>query len=126
MSTLERDMGIEVTLIKGNDYGEVDPDDIRRDKKQFGPDRLHIILKCERIIMPVGEIGRTAHEYGIRSLWTSQGAGALPVDVESWYIDMLAFPGHKGLMGPQGTGAFRKEGIRLRTLMEGGQEVIPV
>lgn len=123
MSTLERDMGIEVTLIKGNDYGEVDPDDIRREIKSNS-----VLIVCtlssnvNGIIMPVGEIGRTAHEYGIPFLVdASQGAGALPVDVESWYIDMLAFPGHKGLMGPQGTGGlFVREGIRLRTLMEGG------
>jgi cysteine desulfurase / selenocysteine lyase len=51
----------------------------------------------------------------------SQGAGMLKVDVEAMNIDLLAFPGHKGLLGPQGTGClYVKEGVTLKPLMQGG------
>ncbi|HOQ06742.1 MAG TPA: aminotransferase class V-fold PLP-dependent enzyme [Clostridiales bacterium] len=123
LRTLERDMGIEISVVKGNDFGEIDPFDIRREiKKNTVLIVSTLSSNVNGIIMPVAEIGRTAREYGIPFLVdASQGAGSLPVDVEAWRIDMLAFPGHKGLMGPQGTGGlFVREGIRLRTLMEGG------
>ncbi len=57
------------------------------------------------IIMPVKEMGRIAGEAGIPFLLdASQGAGSIPLDVEDLNVGLLAFPGHKGLMGPQGTG----------------------
>ena len=47
--------------------------------------------------------------------------GALPIDVEAMQIDLLAFPGHKGLLGPQGTGGlYVSERVDLRPLKEGG------
>lgn len=52
---------------------------------------------------------------------TAQTAGCYPIDVKALGIDILAFTGHKGLMGPQGTGGFYvREGIDLRPLMRGG------
>lgn len=123
LRTLERDMGIEISIIRGNICGEIDPYEIRKEIKSNT-----VLIVCtlssnvNGIIMPVADIGRTANEYGIPFLVdASQGAGALSVDVEALRIDLLTFPGHKGLMGPQGTGGlFVREGIRLRTLMEGG------
>lgn len=51
----------------------------------------------------------------------AQSAGVLNIDVEKSHIDMLAFPGHKGLMGPQGTGGlFIREGIKLTEFKSGG------
>jgi selenocysteine lyase/cysteine desulfurase len=45
----------------------------------------------------------------------------LPIDVEKQNIDLLAFPGHKGLYGPQGTGGlYVREGIEILPLEEGG------
>lgn len=123
LRTLERDMGIGISIIKGNEFGEIDPFDVRWSiKKNTALVICTLSSNVNGIIMPVAEIGRTAREYGIPFLVdASQGAGSLPVDVEAWNADMLAFPGHKGLMGPQGTGGlYVREGIRLRTLMEGG------
>ena len=52
---------------------------------------------------------------------SAQTAGILPIDVEAMRIDLLAFTGHKGLLGPQGTGGlYIREGIRLEPLKEGG------
>jgi cysteine desulfurase / selenocysteine lyase len=52
---------------------------------------------------------------------TAQTAGAYPIDVKALAIDFLAFTGHKGLMGPQGTGGlYVRKGLDLRPLKRGG------
>lgn len=123
LRTLERDMGVELTIINGNELGEIEPDDI---KKEIKSNTILIICTLSSnvngIIMPIAEIGRIVHETGVKFLVdASQGAGAVSIDVEEQNIDMLAFPGHKGLMGPQGTGClYVKDGITLKPLMEGG------
>lgn len=72
--------------------------------------------------MPIEEIGELARRRGILFLVDgAQGAGSMAIDVEKMHIDMLAFPGHKGLLGPQGTGAlYVSPEIRLRHILEGG------
>ena len=72
--------------------------------------------------MPLEEIGELARRRGIMFLVDgAQGAGSMAIDAEKMHIDMLAFPGHKGLLGPQGTGAlYVSPEIRLRHIMEGG------
>jgi len=51
----------------------------------------------------------------------AQTAGSYPIDVEDWAVDLLAVPGHKGLLGPQGVGAlYVGERAELETLVEGG------
>lgn len=51
----------------------------------------------------------------------AQTAGAYPIDVKALGVDILAFTGHKGLMGPQGTGGFYvREGIELKPFKRGG------
>ncbi len=73
-------------------------------------------------VQDIGRIGGWARERGACFLVdASQSAGALPIDVESMKIDMLAFTGHKGLYGIQGTGGlYVREGIALRPLLFGG------
>ncbi len=75
-------------------------------------------------IQPVAEVGASARKRGIPFLVdAAQTAGHLPIDVEALCADLLAMPGHKGLMGPLGTGAlYIKPGMesRLRPLLEGG------
>jgi len=58
------------------------------------------------IIQPVAEIGRIAREHDLLFLVdAAQTAGVVDIDVEAMHIDMLAFPCHKSLLGPSGTGA---------------------
>ncbi|MUG45300.1 aminotransferase class V-fold PLP-dependent enzyme [Paenibacillus woosongensis] len=73
-------------------------------------------------ITPIEEIGRLAKERGIALLVdASQSAGVLPIDVVAMNVDMLAFPGHKGLYGPQGTGGlYINQQLRLEPLIMGG------
>ena len=56
-------------------------------------------------ILPVEEIGRLCKRYGVPLIVdAAQSAGALPVGLERMGADFVAMPGHKGLLGPQGTG----------------------
>ncbi len=75
-------------------------------------------------VQPIREIGKIAREAGITFLVdAAQTAGHVPLDVQADFIDLLAFPGHKGLLGPLGTGAlYIRPGLetRLKPLRHGG------
>jgi cysteine desulfurase family protein len=73
-------------------------------------------------ITPIAEIGERARRHGIPFLVdAAQTAGSYPIDVEAMKIDLLACPGHKGLLGPLGTGfLWARPGLDLKTLREGG------
>ncbi len=73
-------------------------------------------------IQPVDAIVRAARARGAYTLLdASQTAGALPVSVSALPVDLLAAPGHKGLLGPQGTGfLYVRDGVPLVPLVEGG------
>lgn len=75
-------------------------------------------------IMPIGEIGRICRERGVLfCVDAAQSAGVLSIDMRSMNIDMLAFTGHKGLCGPQGTGGLvLRPGIEksMRPVILGG------
>ena len=73
-------------------------------------------------ILPIEEIGA-----GVRArdrlflIDAAQTAGVLPIDVQAMNIDLLAFPGHKELLGPPGTGGLVVgERVRLRPIRQGG------
>lgn len=72
--------------------------------------------------MPIAEIGELAKRKGIFFMVDgAQGAGCMPLDVAHMHIDMLAFPGHKGLLGPQGSGGlYASPRTALRPMLEGG------
>jgi cysteine desulfurase family protein len=74
------------------------------------------------VILPIAELGSMAKEHNIAFLVdASQTAGALPIHVDEMKIDMLAFPGHKGLYGPQGTGGlYVHPDIDLEPMIHGG------
>ena len=73
----------------------------------------------------VAVIGKMAHKYGlIFAVDASQTAGVFPINVQKMDIDILCFTGHKGLLGPQGTGGiYVKEGIQVRPLKTGGSGI---
>lgn len=105
--------------------GLVDPDDIRRNIR---PDTKLIALthasNVTGSVQPVREIGLIARERGIPLIVdAAQSAGHLPIDLARDSVDLLAAPGHKGLLGPLGTGfLYIRPGLetRLRPLVEGG------
>jgi len=118
-----KEQGVEVTIVKGSEEGKIDPEDIKRAVKKNT--KMIAITHASNVtgtIMPIEEIGNIAREMNLIFLVdAAQTAGVLPIDVEKYNISLLAFPGHKGLYGPQGTGGlYVKEGIELVPLKEGG------
>ncbi|WP_068784331.1 aminotransferase class V-fold PLP-dependent enzyme [Paenibacillus phocaensis] len=120
---LKRTAGIEV------DYAEVDRQgrlDLSQVEKLFQPHtRLLVCSHSSNLlgcILPIQELSRLAHAYGAVILVdAAQTAGCYPVNVEEMGIDLLAFPGHKGLLGPQGTGGlYIRPDLELEPLLHGG------
>ena len=76
-------------------------------------------------MVDIERIGQMAKERGILFIVdASQSAGNTPIDMEKAGIDILCFTGHKGLMGPQGTGGLCiREGVEIQPLKEGGSGV---
>lgn len=72
--------------------------------------------------MPLEEIGRIAIRKGLIFMVDgAQGAGCMDLNVEKNHIDVLAAPGHKALLGPQGTGVlYVRKGIKMNPLLAGG------
>ncbi len=75
-------------------------------------------------LQPIAAIGGIAREHDVPYLVdAAQTLGHVPIDVQSMHIDLLAAPGHKGLLGPLGTGLlYIRPGIekRMTTIREGG------
>jgi cysteine desulfurase family protein len=98
---------ITLTRVTADGGGTVDPDAIR---KAITP-RTRLIAQTHAsnvlgTVQPIAEIGRIAREHDLLFLVdAAQTAGVLPIDVQDLSIDLLAFPGHKSLLGPTGTGA---------------------
>ncbi len=105
--------------------GLVDPDDIAR---AIRPDtRLIAITHASNVtgtVQPIRDIGKIAQSHGIPFVVDiAQSAGHLPIDVQADGIDLLAAPGHKGLLGPLGTGfLYIRPGMEkcLQPIREGG------
>src|SRR4051812_26315235 len=98
---------ITLRRVKADASGTVDPEAIR---KAITPKtRMIAVGHASNVIgtvQPVAEIGLVARERDVLFLVDcAQTAGVLPIDIQALHIDLLAFPGHKGLMGPTGTGA---------------------
>jgi cysteine desulfurase/selenocysteine lyase len=116
-------LGVTHTRIPCSAEGQLDPDDIRRHLRPHT--RLIALVHASNVtggIMPVAEVGRIARELGLIFLVdAAQTIGTIPVDPEYLHIDMLAGPGHKGLLGPMGTGfLYVRPTLELEPLWEGG------
>jgi cysteine desulfurase family protein len=98
---------ITLTRVRADGGGTVDPDDVRRAITR--QTRLVALTHASNVlgtVQPVAEVGRVAREHDLLFLVdAAQTAGVIPLDVQEMGIDLLAFPGHKSLLGPTGTGA---------------------
>ncbi|WP_346898605.1 aminotransferase class V-fold PLP-dependent enzyme [Clostridium sp. UBA7503] len=115
--------GVEVTLVGVDKSGYINFNDIKKEIKKNT--KMIITNHTSNVlgsIQDIKSIGRISKDNGIIFMVdASQSAGVIPIDVENDHIDLLAFPGHKGLFGPQGTGGlFIRDGIKLRNFKEGG------
>jgi len=97
---------VEVDYLPFDSEGYIDPDDIKRKIKKNT--RLVIINHASNVIgtiQPIAEIGKICHEHGITfAIDAAQSAGVIPIDVKHMNIDVVAFTGHKSLLGPTGIG----------------------
>lgn len=111
------------TIVEADKFGRIDPRNIERAIRRNT--RLVATTHASNVcgtIMPVAEIGKVCKRYNIPYLLdTAQTAGTVPIDVREMNVSMLAFSGHKGLLGPLGTGGlYVREGIKLNPLIVGG------
>src|SRR5918911_1739396 len=114
---------ITLTRVAADGGGTVDPDDVRRAVTRRT--RLIAMTHASNVlgtVQPVAAVGRVAREHDALFLVdAAQTAGVMPIDVQEMHIDLLAFPGHKSLLGPTGTGAlYVGPRARLRAWREGG------
>ncbi len=115
--------GVEVTYVICAPDGSLYPSDLERNwKKNTRMVCLNAVSNVTGTIQPLKDIGKICRERGAVFLVDSaQSAGNIPMDVLEQNIDVLAFTGHKGLFGPQGTGGFYiRPGLEISPLIEGG------
>jgi cysteine desulfurase family protein len=116
-------LGISHSQIPCSPRGELDPADI---PPLIRPQtRIIALIHGSNVtgnLMPVSEVGKIAREHGIFLLVdAAQTMGRIPIDPQESNIDLLAGPGHKGLLGPMGTGfLYVRPGLELEPLWEGG------
>ena len=123
---LEREQGLQLDFLPADNMGV-----LRLSKLEsfLRPNTKAVI--CTHMSNVTGNItdlktiGAFAKKHGLLLMVdASQSAGYLPINMEEMGIDLLCVTGHKGLLGPQGTGCLLlREGIRLRPLTVGGSGV---
>jgi cysteine desulfurase family protein len=123
LNKLKAERDIQIEQIPCAPDGTIDMDWTRR-KLREGV-RLAVVSHGSNVIgcvAPLWEIVSASHEQGVQVLVdAAQTAGAYPIDISTVPVDMLAFTGHKSLLGPTGTGGlYIREGLELSTLKEGG------
>ncbi|MDD2572925.1 MAG: aminotransferase class V-fold PLP-dependent enzyme [Bacillota bacterium] len=121
--TALKEKGIDTTFIRCDFRGILDPEDIEKTIKKNTA--LIVVTHASNVtgtLMPIKDIGAVAKKKGIPFMVdVAQTAGVYDLDVKEMNIDMLAFPGHKGLLGPQGTGGlYISEELDVMQMKEGG------
>lgn len=119
-------MGVALTFLKSDALGRIRYEDI-------GPaiQKNTKAIVCTHAsnltgnLVDIARIGEIAHAHGILFIVdAAQTAGVFPIDMQRMHIDVLCFTGHKGLLGPQGTGGLAvREGLRIAPLLSGGSGV---
>ncbi len=123
LNQLEKDGVITLTRLEATSDHLIDPDEVRRAiRKNTRLLALTHVSNVTGTIQPVGAIGRIARERDLLLLVdAAQSAGVVPIDMEQDAVDLLAFTGHKGLLGPTGTGGLAVgERAEVRPWREGG------
>ena len=123
---LHDEQGVDVDFVPADERGNIDTADFERLIK---PNTKVIVCthasNLTGNMTNIRRIGEIARRHGfILIVDAAQTAGSKPIDMQALGIEILCFTGHKGLMGPQGTGGMCvKEGIAIRPLIVGGTGV---
>ncbi|MBS0261612.1 MAG: cysteine desulfurase [Planctomycetes bacterium] len=125
LSTLQHSRHIQVTQVPADSNGKVDPFQFRQALQ--ANTKLVALMHASNVtgtIQPIHEVGELAHRAGALFLVDgAQTAGQLPIQLRDAPIDLFAFAGHKGLLGPLGTGGlYLRPGVeeRVASLRQGG------
>ena len=120
------DRGMELTILPADTLGNICCEDF---EKEIRPTTRAIVTthgsNLTGNLLDIEKIGSIARAHGLTYIVdASQTAGVFDIDVRRMSIDILCFTGHKGLLGPQGTGGlYVREGIEIRPLLSGGSGV---
>lgn len=120
---VSRTKNVRLTYVQSDDRGMLD---LRKVEQAFQANtRLLVCTHSSNLlgtIQPIAELANMCKSRGVKLLVDgAQTVGCYPVDIQGMGIDMLAFPGHKGLLGPQGTGGlYVSAEIELEPLLHGG------
>lgn len=123
LSELSRSGVITLTLVPPDGQGQIRPEDIER---ALTPrTRLVAMTHMSNVLgmrQDAAGVGAVCRRHGVLFLLdAAQTAGHLPLEPGAWGCSMLAMPGHKGLLGPHGTGAlWIAPGVRVAPLKQGG------
>lgn len=118
--------GVELTIVKSDRKGRISYEEMEAAIRENT--RAIICTHASNLtgnVLDIDRIGKMAKEHGVLFVVdASQTAGVFPIDVQKMNIDILCFTGHKGLLGPQGTGGmYVREGLSVRPLKSGGSGV---
>ena len=114
---------ISLSFVTPGPQGRIDPREVER---LFTPaTRLCVLSHASNVlgvVQDMAAIARVCHAHGVRLLAdAAQSAGTHDVRPSALGADLLAMPGHKGLLGPHGTGAlWVREDVKLAPLRQGG------
>lgn len=119
---LERVRGVEVRMVKGTPEGALDYEEVER---KLAGARLLVVNSASNVLgcrLPLAELAARAGNAGALVLLdAAQAAGHLPMACAKEGADLVAFTGHKGMLGPQGTGGlWVREGVEIEPLLRGG------
>ena len=120
------DRGVELTIVPADQMGNICYGDF---EKEIRANTKAIVTthgsNLTGNLLDIGRIGSIAKKHGlIYIVDASQTAGVFDIDVQKMHIDILCFTGHKGMLGPQGTGGiYVREGVQVRPLLSGGSGV---
>lgn len=123
---LQDEQGVELDFVPADRQGNIDYGDFERlikpNTKAIVCTHASNLTGNMTDIRRISEIAR-AHDI-LLIVDAAQTAGAKAIDMQALGIDILCFTGHKGLMGPQGTGGMCiREGVDIRPLIVGGTGV---
>lgn len=120
------EQGASLTFLSANKKGCIDYDDF---KCSIKPNTKAIVCthasNLTGNVLDIERIGRIAKAHNLLFIVdASQSAGCIEINIETMNIDILCFTGHKGLLGPQGTGGLCiHESVEIRPFKHGGSGI---